>query len=210
MGAFLGPVCKARARKAGRAVLPAGKNYVRRRVENEKGEFSVARRLCWFQRCAVLLCWVISIFQFFFHSSHPAHSGCWVVWRSTAGRAVLCFFFFWNFFKVFILERRSSGAGRCVVLGCAVSSDSYYICTASMYIALVQRRQELYNASYVAGLGSICLYVLLCLVGLLYPCDENSFVVSNYKNGWKNCVLSGCPSAALALHKVRENFSNFL
>ena len=56
MGAFLGPVCKARARKAGRAVLPAGKNYVRRRVENEKEEFSVARRLCWFQRCAVLLC----------------------------------------------------------------------------------------------------------------------------------------------------------
>ena len=99
------------------------------------------------------------------------------------------------------------GAVWCWAVQSAVTLIIYVLL---VYIALVQRRQELYNASYVAGLGSICLYVLLCLVGLLYPCDENSFVVSNYKNGWKNCVLSGCPSAALALHKVREYFSNFL
>ena len=59
--------------------------------------------------------------------------------------------------------------------------------------------------------GSICLHCLLCLGGLLYPCDNFSFFDRIYFYGWKSCVVTGGPSAALylALCRVREkqNFS---
>ena len=38
---------------------------------------------------------------------------------------------------------------------------------------------------------------LLCLGGLLCPCDESSFADRNYNfYGWKSCGLTGGPSAA--------------